>query len=61
MTTASGEVQVFVRVEAGTAVDVTFKPMICTKAAWDISQTYQPYRPSYQALYEMVLALQSGT
>ena len=61
MTTASGEVVVFVRVEAGTAVDVTFKPMICTKAAWDISQTYQPYRPSYQALYEMILALQSGS
>lgn len=28
--------------------------MVCTKAAWDISQTYQPYRPSYQELYERV-------
>ena len=61
MTTASGEVQIFIRVEVGAAVNVTFKPMICTKAAWDISQTYQPYRPSYQTLYEMILALQSGT
>lgn len=32
--------------------------MICTKAAWDVSHAYQPYRPSYQELYEMVLALQ---
>jgi len=36
-----------------------FKPMICTKAAWDTSQSYQPYRPSYQELYEMVKALQA--
>ena len=26
--------------------------MICTKAAWGISHQYQPYRPSYQELYE---------
>lgn len=31
--------------------------MICSKAAWDISHEFQPYRPSYQELYEMVLAL----
>lgn len=36
-----------------------FKPMICTKADWDISREYQPYRPTYQELYEMVLALQA--
>lgn len=40
---------------------VTFKPMICTKAAWGISRTHQPYRPSYQALYDMVKAIQSTT
>jgi hypothetical protein len=51
-------IQLTVRSEfTGTA---TFKPMICTKAAWDISQTYQPYRPSYQKLYEMVKALQAN-
>jgi hypothetical protein len=33
--------------------------MICTKAAWDISHEYQPYRPPYQELYEMVKALQA--
>lgn len=32
--------------------------MVCTKAEWDISQTYQPYRPSYQELYERVVALE---
>ena len=26
-------------------VNATFKPMLCTKADWDISQEYQPYRP----------------
>lgn len=31
--------------------------MICTKASWDISHAFQPYRPSYQELYEMVLAI----
>lgn len=42
----------------GTRVDnLTFKPMICSKAAWDISQAYQPYRPSYQEMYDMILAL----
>lgn len=40
---------------SGTA---TFKPMVCTKSAWGISHTYQPYRPSYQELYERVVALE---
>lgn len=43
-----------------TAVNYTFKPMICTKAAWDISRAYQPYRPSYQELYERVVALEQA-
>ena len=33
--------------------------MICTKAAWDISQTYVPYAPTNRELYEMILALQN--
>lgn len=42
----------------GTRVDnLTFKPMICSKAAWNISQAYQPYRPTYQEMYDMILAL----
>lgn len=40
--------------------NLTFKPMISTKAEWDISQTYQPYRPSYQELYERVVALENA-
>ena len=34
--------------------------MICTKAAWTISPAYQPYRPSYQELYERVVALEQA-
>lgn len=46
---------------SGTTVDnLTFNPMVCSKAAWDISQAYQPYRPSYQELYERILALEGG-
>lgn len=37
--------------------NVTIYPMICSKAAWNISQAYQPYRPSYQEMYDMILAL----
>lgn len=33
-------------VRASQTVNATFKPMICTKADWDISQSYQPYRPN---------------
>lgn len=41
--------------------DVTVSElMVCSKAAWDISETYQPYRPSYQELYERILALEDG-
>lgn len=35
-----------IRLAAGTYNDLIFKPMICTKADWDISQSYQPYRPN---------------
>ncbi len=50
-----------INLRPSTTYDGSFRLMICTKAAWDISQTYQPYRPTYQELYEMVLALQSGS
>lgn len=52
--------RVFLYIESGQEVDLTFQPMICTKAAWDISQEYQPYRPSYQELYERVIALEQA-
>lgn len=37
-------------VRASQTVNATFKPMLCTKADWDISQVYQPYRSNYQTL-----------
>ena len=40
-----------------TNIDITFKPMICTKAAWDVSHKYVLYLPSWQKMYEMILAL----
>jgi hypothetical protein len=39
---------------------VTFRPMICTKAAWDISQQYVPYRPCYDELIARLEALEGG-
>lgn len=46
----------------GTTVDgLVFRPMVCSKAAWDISQGYQPYRPSYVELYAMVQELQGAS
>lgn len=59
--TSCSKVLVRIYVISGTTVDnLTFKPMVCSKAAWDISQAYQPYRPSYQELYEHILALEGG-
>lgn len=40
---------------------VIVKPMICTKAAWDVSHTFVPYCPSMAEMYEMIQALQNGT
>ena len=38
-----------------------FKPIICTKAAWDVSQKIVPYCPTMAEMYAMILALQNGT
>jgi hypothetical protein len=40
-------------------VNLLFKPMICTKAEWDISNEHVPYRPSYDELIAMIEALQT--
>lgn len=51
-----------IRVANGyTPNSVTVSPMICTKSDWDISQNYVPYRPSYQELYDRIVALENGT
>ena len=34
--------------------------MICSAADWKISQSFQPFRPSYQELYERVVALEDA-
>ena len=42
-------------IRSGTVVDnVVLKPMICSKAEWDISQTYVPYCPTLPELYAMI-------
>ena len=44
----------------GSGDTVTFSNlMICSKAAWDVSQKYVPYAPTNAELYEMIKALQS--
>ena len=47
-------------VRANQTLDITIKPMICTKAAWDISRAYVPYRPSYDELIARVVALENA-
>ena len=60
--TAASAKLVRLYVISGTTADgLIFKPMVCSKAEWDISQAYQPYRPSYQELYERILALEGGS
>ena len=39
---------------------ITFRPMVCSKAFWQVSQTYQPYRPSYDELIARIEALEGG-
>jgi len=50
-----------IRIQSGTTVDgLIFKPMLCTKAAWDISHQYVPHRPSYDELIARIEALEGG-
>lgn len=42
-------------IRSGTVVDnVTLKPMICTKAKWDMSHNFVPYYPTLEELYAIV-------
>lgn len=44
-----------ITVYAGYTVnDLVFDPMICSAAAWAISQTYKPYTPTLYELYQMI-------
>lgn len=53
-------VDICILVAKGATVSETIYPMLCTKAAWDISQEYVPYRPSYDELIARIEALESG-
>lgn len=45
-------------IRQGTVVDnVTLKPMICSKAKWDISHNFVPYYPTLEELYAIVRTL----
>lgn len=57
----SADCRVAIVVYPGATVNnLIFKPMICTKAAWDISQAYVPYRPSYDELVARIEALEQA-
>lgn len=44
-------VTLFVR-QSSSSINITAKPMICTKAEWDVSNTYVPYAPTNKQLYD---------
>lgn len=46
-------------VRAGATINTTFKPMICTKAEWQVSREYVPYQPSYAELVARVKTLEA--
>lgn len=58
--TDTTDIQIVILVAAGYTIStpLVFKPMICSKAAWNISQKKVPYCPTLQELYAMV---QNGT
>lgn len=37
-----------------TLTNYLLKPMVCTKVAWDVSQKFVPYRPTYEETVEQV-------
>lgn len=53
------DLAIYVAGYADISTPVTFKPMICRLEDYELSPAFQPYRPSYQDLYDMVKALQT--
>lgn len=52
---------VCVRIPSGvTSTGAVVYPMICTKAAWDISQQYVPSRPSWDEIVARIEALENA-
>lgn len=59
--TSCSKVLVRIYVINGTSIsNAVFRPMVCSKAAWDISQAYQPYRPSYDELIARIEVLENA-
>lgn len=56
-----GAIAIVVRSGYDAASGLTFKPMICEKSAMDVSSEYEQYCPTIPELYQMILALQSGS
>lgn len=53
--------RIYLFINANTSIDnLKLTPMICSKAAWDISQNYVPYRPSYDELVARITALENA-
>jgi hypothetical protein len=48
-------------IEGTTITNLTFKPMVCSKAEWNISKKYVPYRPSYDEVIARLIALENAT
>ena len=40
--------------------EFTLYPMVCERTAWDISKKFVKYRPSYQEMYERIVALENA-
>lgn len=52
---------VCIRIPSGVAsTNAVVYPMICTKAAWDISQNYVPSRPSWDEIVARIEALENA-
>lgn len=52
--------RIYLFINANTSIDnLKIAPMICSKATWDISHNYVPYRPSYDELVARITALEN--
>lgn len=54
--TVTGNFTIYIRVDSGTNIPdaVTLSPMLCLKAAHDVSKNYVPYAPTLSELYAMI-------
>lgn len=57
--TTEKKINLYIRIWGNyTPNNLVFKPMICTKAAWDASHEFKPYAPTNRELYEMIRSMQ---